>query len=86
MLKIYLDHKFQWLQEGLNCEYLAYDVVNLIQINLEHDIIALVLILLILIKSKIKIKKNKPKQLSQKCDFIVLSQVNEISLTVNKFY
>ena len=28
MLEIYLDHKFQWPQEGLNCESLAYDVVT----------------------------------------------------------
>ena len=28
VLKIYLDHKFQWPQEGLNCESLAYKVVT----------------------------------------------------------
>ena len=27
VVKIYLDHIFQWQQEGLNCEPLAYDVV-----------------------------------------------------------
>ena len=26
--KVYLDHKFQWRQEGLNCESLAYKVVT----------------------------------------------------------
>ena len=26
--QIYLDHKFQWPQEGLNCESLAYEVVT----------------------------------------------------------
>ena len=25
VLEIYLDHKFQWPQEGLNCEFLAYE-------------------------------------------------------------
>ena len=28
VLEIYLDHKFQWPQEGLNCESLAYEVVT----------------------------------------------------------
>ena len=28
VLKIYLDHIFQWPQEGLNCEPLAYEVVT----------------------------------------------------------
>ena len=28
VLEIYLDHKFQWLQEGLNFESLAYEVVT----------------------------------------------------------
>ena len=28
VLKIYLDHKFQGSQEGLNCESLAYEVVT----------------------------------------------------------
>ena len=28
VLEIYLDHKFQWPQEGLNYECLAYEVVN----------------------------------------------------------
>ena len=28
VLKIYLDHPFQWPQEGLNCESLAYKVVT----------------------------------------------------------
>ena len=28
VLEIYLDHKFQWPQEGLNCEFLAYEVVT----------------------------------------------------------
>ena len=28
VLEIYLDHKFQWSQEGLNCESLAYDAVT----------------------------------------------------------
>ena len=28
VLEIYLDHKFQWPQEGLNCESLAYQVVT----------------------------------------------------------
>ena len=27
VVEIYLDHKFQWPQEGLNCESLAYDVL-----------------------------------------------------------
>ena len=26
VLEIYLDHKFQWPQEGLNYEYFAYEV------------------------------------------------------------
>ena len=52
MLEIYLNHKFQWLQEGLNFESLAYEVVTqpsrpwplwslefVIQINLENDTI-----------------------------------------------
>ena len=26
MIEIYLDHKFQWPQEGLNCESLGYEV------------------------------------------------------------
>ena len=26
-LEIYLDHKFQWSQEDLSCESLAYEVV-----------------------------------------------------------
>ena len=29
VLEIYLDHKFQWSQEGLNCESLAYESVTL---------------------------------------------------------
>ena len=28
VLEIYLDLKFQWPQEGLNCESLAYEVVT----------------------------------------------------------
>ena len=28
MLEIYLDRKFQWPQEGLNCESLACEVVT----------------------------------------------------------
>ena len=28
VLEIYLGHKFQWPQEGLNCESLAYEVVT----------------------------------------------------------
>ena len=28
VLEIYLDHKFQWAQVGLNCESLAYEVVT----------------------------------------------------------
>ena len=28
VLEIYLDHKFQWPQEGLNCESVAYEVVT----------------------------------------------------------
>ena len=28
VLEIYLEHKFQWPQEGLNCEFLAYEVVT----------------------------------------------------------
>ena len=28
VLEIYLDHKFQWPQEGLNCESLACEVVT----------------------------------------------------------
>ena len=28
VLDIYLDHKFQWPQEGLDCESLAYEVVT----------------------------------------------------------
>ena len=28
VLEIYLDHKFQWLKEGLNCESLAYEAVT----------------------------------------------------------
>ena len=28
VLKIYLDHKFQWPQEGLSCKSLAYKVVT----------------------------------------------------------
>ena len=28
VLKIYLDHKFQWPQEGLNYKSLAYEVVT----------------------------------------------------------
>ena len=28
VLEIYLDHKFQWTQEDLNCESLAYKVVT----------------------------------------------------------
>ena len=28
LLEIYLDSKFQWPQEGLNCKYLAYEVVT----------------------------------------------------------
>ena len=28
VLVIYLDHKFQWPQEGLDCESLAYEVVT----------------------------------------------------------
>ena len=28
VFEIYLDRKFQWLQEGLNCESLAYKVVS----------------------------------------------------------
>ena len=28
VLEIYLEHKFQWPQEGLNCESLAYEVVT----------------------------------------------------------
>ena len=28
VLEIYLDHKFEWPQEGLNYESLAYEVVN----------------------------------------------------------
>ena len=28
VLEIYLDHKFQWPQEDLNCESLAYEVVS----------------------------------------------------------
>ena len=28
ILEIYLDHKFQWPQEDLNCESLAYEVVT----------------------------------------------------------
>ena len=28
VLKIYLDHKFHWPQENLNCESLAYEVVT----------------------------------------------------------
>ena len=28
MLEICLDHKFQWAQEGLNCESLEYEVVT----------------------------------------------------------
>ena len=28
VLEIYLDHKFQWLQESLNCGSLAYKVVT----------------------------------------------------------
>ena len=28
VLEIYLDHKFQRPQEGLNCEYLAYEAVT----------------------------------------------------------
>ena len=31
MLEIYLDHKLRWLQEGFNCQSLAYEVVNLMQ-------------------------------------------------------
>ena len=27
VLKIYFDHNFQWLQEGLNCESFVYKVV-----------------------------------------------------------
>ena len=27
VLEIYLDHKFQWPQEGLNCQSLAYEEV-----------------------------------------------------------
>ena len=27
-LEIYLDHKFPWAQEGLNCESLGYEVVT----------------------------------------------------------
>ena len=28
VLEIYSDHKFQWPQEGLNCECLGYEVVT----------------------------------------------------------
>ena len=28
MLEIYLDHKFPWSQEGLNCESLAHEAVT----------------------------------------------------------
>ena len=28
VLEIYLDHNFQWPQEGLNCKSLAYEVVT----------------------------------------------------------
>ena len=28
VLKIYLDHNFQWPQEGLNSKFLAYEVVT----------------------------------------------------------
>ena len=28
LLEIYLDQKFQWLQGGLNCEPIAYEVVT----------------------------------------------------------
>ena len=28
VLKTYLDHKFQWPQDGLNCKALAYKVVT----------------------------------------------------------
>ena len=28
VLEIYLDHKFQWPQEGLSCESLAYEIVT----------------------------------------------------------
>ena len=28
VLEIYLNHKFQWPQEGLNCESLAYEVIT----------------------------------------------------------
>ena len=28
VLEIYLDHKFQWPQQVLNCKHLAYDVVT----------------------------------------------------------
>ena len=28
VLEIYLDHKFQWPHEGLNCESLGYEVVT----------------------------------------------------------
>ena len=27
VLEIYLDHKFQWQQEGLNCETIACEIV-----------------------------------------------------------
>ena len=28
VLEAYLDHKFHWPQEGLNCEYLAHEIVT----------------------------------------------------------
>ena len=27
VLKIYLDHKIQWPQEGFNCEFLEHDTI-----------------------------------------------------------
>ena len=35
VLEIYLDHKFQWLQEGLNCEPLAYEVLPNVRMSYE---------------------------------------------------